>query len=79
MGEIGGDDIIYLAAYGVSLEEIKETYVPKIVKNISMAVEVIRILITSFLKAKMRKTLLYIIPVVLFFPKVFSTSQFAQC
>lgn len=47
MGEIGGDDIIYLAASGVSLEEIKETYVPKIVKNISMAVEVIRILITS--------------------------------
>nr|CAD1844242.1 unnamed protein product [Ananas comosus var. bracteatus] len=39
VGEIGGDDIIYLAAYGVSLEEIKETYVPKIVKNISMAVE----------------------------------------
>nr|CAD1844147.1 unnamed protein product [Ananas comosus var. bracteatus] len=39
VGEFGGNDYNFLEASGISLEQLKETYVPKIVKTISKAVE----------------------------------------
>ncbi|OAY71095.1 GDSL esterase/lipase, partial [Ananas comosus] len=39
VGEFGGNDYNFLEASGISLEQVKETYVPKIVKTISKAVE----------------------------------------